>query len=185
MHPDLQKLKDEFEVVRSDAARLMTGITTDQFNWHAVQGQWSICECLSHLNVVNGLDVDELARAVIAARAAGWSSNGAFRYGVISSYFIRKMEPPVKMKFKAPAVYAPPAAQPPEVVVKEFSRIHTRLGEILSMADGLDLARIKVSTPISKWIHFSFTQRMRLLAAHDRRHLWQAWQIPGQRGFPG
>lgn len=185
LHPDLEHLREEFSAIQADVGRLMTGIRDEQFYWPPGPGQWSIGECLTHLNVVDGLDVEPLARAVIDARAKGWTSDGPFRYGSIAAWFIKKMEPPATMKMKAPSVYVPPPNQPRDVVFGEFIRIHDRLLEILSMADGLDLKRMKVSTPISKWIRFSFTQRVRLLAAHDRRHIWQAWQVPSKPGFPG
>jgi DinB superfamily len=185
LHPDLEQLREELAAIQTDVGRMMTGIRDDQFYWRAAPGQWSICECLTHLNVVDGLDVEPLARAVIEARANGWTSNGPFRYGPIAAWFIGKMEPPVKLKTKAPKIYVPPPDQPRDTVIDEFHRIHDRLVEILSMADGLDLARIKVPTPFSKWIRFRFTQRIRLITAHDRRHLWQAWQVPSFPGFPG
>lgn len=185
MHPDLQKLSEEFVAIRADADRLMTGLTEAQFHWRSAPGQWSICECLAHLNVVDGVDVEPLARAAIDARAKGWLSDGPFRYGAITSWMIGKVEPPVKLKVKAPAAYKPPASQPRDVVLDEFHRIHARLTEVLALADGLDLARMRVPTPISKWIRFSFTERLRLIATHDRRHLWQAWRIPTYAGFPG
>ena len=185
MHTDLEQLKQEFEAIRADAGRLMTGMRDDQFSWRAAAGRWSIGECLTHLNVVDGLDVDLLARAVTDARANGWSGTGPFRYGKLSAWFIRKLEPPPQMRVKAPKVYVPPPDQPRERVLAEFHRIHERLAEILVMANGLDLTRIKVPTPFASFIRFSFTPRMRVIAAHDRRHLWQAWQVPQSPGFPG
>jgi hypothetical protein len=184
MHPDLEDLRSQLTRVRADAAQLVEVLTDEQFNWRPAPGQWSVSECLTHLNVVDGIDADALTRAVIDARANGWTGNGPFRYGAVSAWFIRKLEPPVTMKTKAPKVYQPPPGLPRHTVIAEFERIHQRLIDILSMADGLDLARIKVPTPISKWIKFSFTPRVRLLAAHDRRHLWQAWQVRGASGFP-
>ena len=182
---DLDQLPDQFAAIRGEVEKLLFGIRPDQFNWRPAPGQWSISECLTHLNVVDGIDADLLARAVIAARAKGWTSAGPFRYGALSTWLIGKLEPPVKMKTTAPKIYVPPPDQPLETVQREFYRIHDRLVEILGMAEGLDLARIKVPTPLARWIHFSFTQRVRLLAAHDRRHLWQAWQVPQAPGFPG
>lgn len=184
MHPDLEQLKQEFEAIRADVGRLMTGMRDDQFHWRAAAGQWSIGECLTHLNVVDGLDAGALAQAVADARAKGWTSTGPFGYGKLSAFFIRRLEPPVCVKTKAPKVYVPPPNETREHVVAEFHRIHDRLIEILGAADGLDLARIKIPTPFARWIRFSFTPRMRLIAAHDRRHLWQAWQIPQNPGFP-
>jgi hypothetical protein len=182
---DLDQLREQFAAIRIDVDKLLFGIRDDQFNWRPVQGQWSISECLTHLNVVDGIDADLLARAVIDARAKGWTASGPFRYGALSTWLIGKLEPPVKMKTKAPKIYVPPPDQPLETVRRDFYRIHDRLVEILGMAEGLDLARVKVPAPMATWIRFSFTQRVRLIAAHDRRHLWQAWQIPQSIGFPG
>jgi hypothetical protein len=185
MHPDLEQLGIELTAIRTDAGRLTTGISGEQFHWRPAAGQWSICKCLMHLNVVDGLDAELLARAVIEARAKGLTGGGPFRYGAISSWFIRWMEPPPRLKTKAPGVYVPPPLQPVEAVMDEFYRIHDRLTGLLPMADGLDLARIRVPTPVARFIRFSFTQRLRLIAAHDRRHLWQAWRVPAYPGFPG
>jgi hypothetical protein len=55
--------------------------------------------------------------------------------------------------------------------------------EVIAKANGLDLARIKVPSPAGPF-KFGLGQRIALLAAHDRRHLWQAWQVRKNRAFP-
>jgi hypothetical protein len=55
--------------------------------------------------------------------------------------------------------------------------------ELVSQANGLDLERIKVASPAGP-VKFPLGQRIALLAAHDRRHLWQAWEVRKDRGFP-
>lgn len=182
---ELDDLRRQFAAIREDVDKLLFGIREDQFNWRPAPGQWSIAECLSHLNIVDGMDVELLASAVADARARGLLAPGPFRYSAISSWLIRKLEPPAKMKTKAPGIYVPPADQPLYRVRNEFYRIHDRLVDLLPAADGLDLPRVKVATPLARWLKFNLTQRMRLIAAHDRRHLWQAWQVPATPGFPG
>ena len=125
--------------------KLLFGISPDQFNWRPAPGRWSISECLTHLNVVDGLDADLLARAVTDARAKGWTSAGPFRYNALSTWLIGLLEPPVKRKGKAPKIYVPPPDRPLETVQCDFYRIHDRLVEILGMAEGLDLARASKS----------------------------------------
>lgn len=184
LHPDLEDLRAQFSAIEDDATRLLEGVSDAQFNWRPAPGQWSIGECLAHLNVVDGADLDPLARAVIDARAKGLTATGPFRYSRLAAWFVTKMEPPAKMKVKAPALYQPRPDQSASTVIAEFQRIHARLGEIVAMADGLDLARVKVPTPIAQWIRFSLTPRLRLLAAHDRRHLWQAHEVRRHPSFP-
>lgn len=89
----------------------------------------------------------------------------------------------MKLKFKAPTVYRPPANQPKDKVVAEFIAIHNELLGLISRANGLDLARIKIRTPFPI-VKFSLGQRFALLAAHDRRHLRQAWDVRRRSDFP-
>jgi hypothetical protein len=80
-------------------------------------------------------------------------------------------------------VYAPPAGHLKDRVVPEFISIHDRLLELVVKSDGLDLARIRVPTQFRR-IKFSLGQWFALATAHDRRHLWQAWQVRRRVDFP-
>jgi hypothetical protein len=137
---------------------------------------------LAHLNVLDGLDVPAIADSIAAGRAAGFTGTGPFHYGFLSRKFVSLSEPPVKFKFKAPRVYQPPSDQPRDKVLAEFMETHNRLLELVCKSNGLDLARIKVGTPFR--IKFSLGQRFALLAAHDRRHLRQAWEVRRHLDFP-
>jgi hypothetical protein len=117
-------------------------------------------------------------------RAAGLIGKGPFPYGYLSRTFVRFSEPPVKLKFKAPNVYQPPSAQSKDKVVAEFIAIHDQLLELISKSNGLDLARVKVRVIPFPRLKFSLGQRFALLAAHDRRHLRQAWEVRQQADFP-
>jgi len=116
-------------------------------------------------------------------RAAGMTGHGPFRYGFISRWFVGFMDAPPKFRVKAPKIYAPAPGLLKDRVVPEFLAIHQRMLELLTKANGLDLARIKVPSPAGPF-KMSLGQRLALLAAHDRRHLWQAWQVRKNRGFP-
>ena len=180
---ELRDYCEQFENIKEDALELTASLNNDQFNWRPSSRQWSISECLAHLNVVDGIDVPAIRDRVEAGRQAGLTGKGPFRYGFLSRRFVRFSEPPVKLKFKAPKVYQPPSNEPKEKVLAEFVTIHNQLLELVSKSDGLDLARIKVGSPFPH-VKFSLGQRFALLAAHDRRHLRQAWDVRKHTGFP-
>ena len=180
---ELRDYYEQFENIKEDALELSATLNNSQFNWRPSPKQWSISECLTHLNVLNGLDVPAIRNAVEDGRAAGLAANGPFRYGFLSRSFIRLSEPPVKLKFKAPKVYRPMSDQPRDKVMAGFIAIHDQLLELILKSNGLDLARIKVGTPVP-YVKFSLGQRFALLAAHDRRHLRQAWDVRRQSDFP-
>ena len=180
---ELRDYYEQFENIKEDALELSAPLSDDQFNWRPALRQWSISECLAHLNVLNGLDVPAIRDAIDEGRAAGLTGKGPFHYGFFSRSFVRLSEPPVKLKFKAPKVYRPPSDQPKDKVMAGFIAIHDQLLELILKSNGLDLERIKVGTPFPR-VRFSLGQRFALLAAHDRRHLRQAWDVRRQPGFP-
>jgi hypothetical protein len=36
---------------------------------------------------------------------------------------------------------------------------------------------VKVANPVSSWFTMTLGQELALTAAHERRHLWQAWRV--------
>jgi len=187
MKPDLvEELRDYYEQlenIKEDALELTAPLEDTQFNWKPSPERWSISECLSHLNVANGLDVPVLTDEIERGRAAGLTGKSPFRYGFLSRAFVRFTEPPANFKTKAPKAYRPVSGQPKDQVVPEFISIHDRLLELIAKSNGLDLARIKVPTFVPR-VKFSLGQRFALLAAHDRRHLRQAWDVRKHSNFP-
>ena len=181
---ELGGLCAQIEAICKDALELAGPLDDAQFHWRPSPERWSIAQNLAHLNVVDGLDVPEIAKAIENGRTAGWTGTGPFAYGRLSRWFVRISEKPGRIKMRAPKVYLPPASEPRERVLSEFVSIHDRMAELVTQSDGLDLARIQVPSPFP-WVKFSLGQRFALLAAHDRRHLRQAWAVRKHASFPG
>jgi len=181
---ELRDYYEQFENLKEDALELTTPLNDSQFNWRPSPKRWSISECLAHLNILDGLDVPAIGGAIDAGRTSGLTGNGPFHYGYLTRSFVRFSEPPVKLKFTAPKVYQPLAGQPKDKVVQEFIAIHDQLLELVSKSNGLDLARVKVGAIPYPRLKISLGQRFALLAAHDRRHLRQAWTVRQQADFP-
>src|SRR5258708_14354150 len=111
MKPDLvEELRDYYEQLentKEDALELTAPLEDNQFNGRPSLKRWSIAECLSHLNVANGLDVPQLSEGSERGHAAGLTASGPFRYGFLSRTFVRFTEPPATIKTKAPKAYTP------------------------------------------------------------------------------
>ncbi len=180
---ELRGLCEQIDNLKEDALELTAPLSDTQFAWRPGIGRWSISECLEHLNVVDRLHLPLLADAMAQGRAAGLTGTGPFRYGFLSRRFVRYQDGPVKIKKKAPREYRPPSGGPKEKVVAESISIHDQMRELAVKSNGLDLARIKTRTPFPV-IKFSLGQRFAILAAHDRRHLQQAWGVRGHQNFP-
>jgi len=69
-------------------------------------------------------------------------------------------------------------------VVTSFQAHQLDYIERLGRANGLDLSRARVISPVSKWLRFSLGTLFAVIAAHERRHLSQARRIAAMPGFP-
>jgi DinB superfamily len=175
------KLLDENTANIEKAKSLTAGLSAAQMNWRPQPGKWSIAQNLAHLNF--GYQYfDIIASSIAAARAKAIIGNGPFRYGWLSSWFVKSQESPPKRKFKAAKIFTPPPVVDAAKAVADYLRMAARLTELIQEADGLDLARAK--TPFFKWIKWPLGARLAHLTTHDRRHLWQAEQVRNDPNFP-
>jgi len=163
------------------AKSLTAGLSAAQMSWRPQPGKWSIAQNLAHLTAGYPKDLDTIASSIAAARAKGIVGNGPFRYGWLSSWIAKSMEPPPKRKFKAAKVYSPSPDVDAAKALADYFRRTARLTEIIQTAGGLDLARAK--TPFG-WLKMSLGALLTHVTTHDRRHLWQAEQVRNDPNFP-
>ena len=175
--PELNDYRSQFEALKSETAQLLDGLTEEQFNWRENPGRWSIAECLVHLNVTARLYLPLIKSAMEEARSRKLFNDGPFRHGFLVNWLIRTTEPPPKLKTKSPKIFVPPPDQPLATVATEFMALQDQFLAHIREANGLHLSRIKVISPVSRFLRMSLGQSFAFLAAHERRHLWQAREV--------
>jgi hypothetical protein len=182
--PDLREYQRQITAVTEEARELIAGLSEAQFNWRPTPAHWSIAECLDHLTVTNRELLEGMKAAVSAARTRGLTSQGPFRYGMIGNMIIRSMEPPVKLKFKAPGIFKPRPEQTLKEVARDFFAMQDEVQRLILEANGINLKRVKIPSPVTRLFKLSLGQMFGLIATHDRRHLWQARQVKTDPAFP-
>jgi hypothetical protein len=181
---ELKAVRRQLDAIEAQARDILDGLTEAQLAWQPESGAWSIAECLDHLIVTGRRSLSHIAEATDLGRRRGMFSPGPFRYGVLERWLVWLMGPPARMKFTAPRAYAPASKRQGTIVADEFLRLQHELRQSLYQVNGLDLARVKVSNPVSRWFRLSLGQELAFTAAHERRHLWQVQRIKARRGFP-
>jgi hypothetical protein len=90
---------------------------------------------------------------------------------------VRSFEPPFRSRFTA-AVEFVPAAVPPrlDLLLGRFDTTHNHLMRLVEETDAIDRMRIRLVLPASDWMRLTLFDAFSIIAAHDRRHLWQAEQ---------
>lgn len=174
----LQTYRTQFAEAKQTAESLTADLSDEQFNRPPAPEKWSVGQCLDHLNEAGGLLVPRLEAAIERAQREGPFAEGPFRYGIFSRWFIRMMEPGSSMKLPAPSGYAPETESlDPEAVGTAFAELQDRLIACTERADGLDLRRIRVGSPVVAWLRLSLGAWLEATAAHQRRHLQQARRV--------
>lgn len=183
--PEIDDYRQQFEQLARQADALVTPLTDEQFNWHPMPGAWSIAECLDHLNVTARLYLPHLDEAIADAIRRGLYGDGPFTHDLIGRLLVLSMEPPARIiKVKAPESFRPGAPRARSEIMAAFGAYQVQFVDRLRQANGLDLRRARVHSPASSWIKVSLNSGFALMAAHERRHLWQAEQVLAAAGFP-
>jgi DinB family protein len=115
--------------------------------------------------------------AIHDGHARGLKSTGPFDYPIIDRYIVAMTEPPVRDPFPAQRRFIPLHGQPLTAILPTFDHVQSQFLLLLDRAEGLDLARVKVVTPISRWLKMSLGMMFAQIAAHERRHLEQARRV--------
>jgi hypothetical protein len=138
-----------------------------------------VAQCFDHLAITNRLYLDVMKEPAVIALKNGKLKKRPCAPGMIGRWFVRSMEPPVRSSFKmkAPRSIKPHAAPTLADAYANFENSHGEVCKFLKEYSGLDLASIGFPNPFIKGIRFSLATGLFVIAAHERRHLWQAWRV--------
>jgi len=166
------------------ATELAGGLTMTQLTWQPAGGErWSILECFDHLAISTEIYLNSMEPAIGNARPGPNAAN--FRTaGFLSAKFARDLEPPVRRKFPAPRAIAPRPTLNPEGILPGFLKAMDRVRAVVGSAADKDLNSVRFPNPLVPLLRFTVATGFLILAAHGRRHLWQAEQIIREPDFP-
>jgi hypothetical protein len=182
--PEIEDFKRQFEQLAADGDRLVTPLTDAQFNWRPAPDAWSIAQCLDHLNVIARLYLPMLDEGIADAIRRGLYRPGPFAYRWLYRWIATSQEPPYRIRMKAPKSFQPPPSRPRQEVMAAFRAYQVQYIDRLRQANGLDLTRARVRSPILRWLKLPLGIAFAFTTAHERRHLWQARRITETAGFP-
>ena len=179
MHADIAALEAAFDAAERDARALVEGLDESSGGWRPGPGKWSVAECLDHLATANTLYLRAMEPKAALALMQGRRRRRPAQPGFLGGWFVRTLEPPVAVRSrrKAPAVIRPRVAPPLADAAREFFESHHAIGEFLHRYADIDLAGVRFKNPFIGVIHFSLATGLHVLAAHERRHLWQARRV--------
>jgi len=176
LHPQLADIRHQLNNCTQRAQYVVYGLTPEQLKQRPANGGWSIAECLMHL-VLTSDEYLKLADAAFLDAPRGTAKT--FKRDLVGRILAWTMEPPYRVKSKTLPVYIPDAGAL-ENALPRFVESQKLLIETLSRASGILLDRVMVQSSFNPRIHYNLLSFFAILAAHQRRHLWQAERVRQQ-----
>jgi hypothetical protein len=172
----LESVEVELNEATERARRLVDGTDPRKFTVRPHPSSWSAAECIAHLSISTQLFLPVLRQALDDAKNRGVVENVKLSMDWIGAVLRWFLEPPVRSRVKTTAPFVPRAIRAKREAFAEFASLQEKLVDLLHESRGLDLRRTKIVSPFDKRVKYNVYSAFRIVAAHQRRHLWQAEQ---------
>jgi hypothetical protein len=181
---DLREIQTQLEASDREALALLRELNEEQLNWRPDERSWSIAQCLDHLNVTNRVYIAPMLPKIEQARKAGSAWRGPIRSGFVGRWFLGHLEPPPKPRIPAPRNVVPASRKGRDELIEDWRRTQGELIAVLHEAAGIDVNATRFVNPFFSLLRFRVGTGLQIIAAHERRHLWQAQQVRARAEFP-
>jgi hypothetical protein len=145
--------------------------------------QWSILECIEHLNRYGDFYLVEIENRIIENKNRPGSK--VFYSGLLGNYFANLME--VKdgkmTKMKSPKDKNPANVDLSETTIIRFLKQQEQLVNLLSSCRSMDLTRTKCAISLTRLIKLRLGDTLRFFTYHIERHVLQAERIFKEENF--
>lgn len=172
--PAIDAVEAELNAATDQARELVDATDGRLFTVRPNPQSWSAAECLAHLSISTELFLPVLRQAIDDARRRNFAANGEPSMDLLGRILRWFLEPPIHKRVKTSAPFVPKSTRAKAEALGEFSVLQLKLLDLLRDARDVDLKKIKIVSPFDKRIRYNIFSAFRIVAAHQRRHLWQA-----------
>jgi DinB superfamily len=170
-------VKQALRHARERARAVCQGLDAHTWATRPAPTEWAIGECITHLNITSERFIPLFDDAIRDGRARTLEANGPYSKGLIGWALQRFLEPPYKIKTKTSAAFIPVTVDAMTETLERFDYLQLEVQVRIDRAAGLALDCLRLVSPFDSRIKYNLYAGFCLLAAHQRRHLWQAEQV--------
>jgi hypothetical protein len=183
----LARCSECFEENEIRFEELAARVSQQQANWQPAPGRWSVAECVEHLNITIEQYFDRMEPAFSRARQQGQIGTGPWKKRtLLGRLILRVLDPEAERSFPAPKVFKPSSAEDLEFadVRKRFRTGTATLLTLARQADGLDLDRVRFTSPAGPILRLTAAEAFEIHVLHIPRHLAQAEAVTRRPDYP-
>lgn len=176
----LEAVAEEFARARARFAALESRVRDEEWNARPGADEWSVAECIAHLNLSAAAMLPRVRQAFNEARTL--SPVGERRYrGAVFGRILAAMVGPVPIvlgiklgRTRTAAAFVPGSNLPRQQVASEFRHWNAEEAALVREAEGLQVDRTLMESPFVKGARYDGFSALWILARHEHRHLQQA-----------
>lgn len=179
----LDDIARELTQIDGELRALVAPLGDAQANWEPQNGRrWSVRQNVSHMALTKTVYVRAMRRTPRRApgRPCGVVEDAL---GPCGRWFLRILEPPPRVKAPAPPSIQPASTGTLGDAVAAFLAAQDLARALAREVSASDL-RATFPNPFFGLLRVRLATGLLVLAAHDRRHLWQIRQVLAAPGFP-
>ena len=147
LQPQLERIELELAGARRRAHELATPLTAQLWGTRPAVDQWSVAECLIHLNLTSRAFSPLIRDAIGTGRALGLLGAGPYRRNLVGWLLYGMTAPPVRFRVKTTEPFVPAEVKPKDKVLDDFDTLQEQVSGCAREAGGLDLRRLRVVSP--------------------------------------
>lgn len=178
-NPQLDEIKRQLDAASQRAAAVVKNLSFEQMKQRPQPNEWSIAECLVHLNLSSRAEIDVLNFSAAQTPPKPEYVEKQFKMDLLGRFLKWTLEPPPMSlsKIKTTAEFQPVDIEPLGEILPTFLTLQEQLKAQADAANGLPLDRIKIVSPFNRRVKYNLLSFFHILLAHERRHLWQAENV--------
>lgn len=175
--PELEALLQQLDANQREADAVVAGLSEAQGTRRPDETSWCVSECIDHLATANRVYLEAMSKPLERARSRGRLRRGPAKPGVFGQMFVNSLLPKHGPKLKAPKKIRPRPIPPLGDSYASFTSSQRDVVAFVRANADLDLAGIGFPNPFIPGLRFSLATGLHVIAAHEQRHLEQAWRV--------
>jgi hypothetical protein len=177
----IAEVRRGLEEAESSIVRFADSVTDEAWIKRPPSGGWSPAECITHLTMTTDSYLKLFADAEARVRKDA-ALPPRFGRGVGGGLLEWILEPPYRTRSKTLAAFVPNSRAPKVETMSSFVRSQKALYAWIDSVASMPLHQMMITSPFNKRLKYNAYSALRIIAAHQRRHLWQAERAA--RGIP-
>ena len=182
MTPRLERIRNDLEAARGRVHQIAGALTATQWATRPAAEEWSVAECVVHLNLTSRAFLPLLDEALAPGRAPA-GRHARARKDLVG--WLVWLMTALRVPVKTTEPFVPRGPETQRVALTDFDTLQDEIIRRLERADGLDVTRLRVVSPFDARLRYNVYSALKLIAEHQALHLRQAERAARRVGGTG